>query len=62
MYAHYYQCYKLQWWKTDGTTVKKLILKKAKGIRLSPDMTTIVTVDSEHPYFAYGYLYIYTRV
>ena len=42
--------------------MKKLYLKKAKGIKVSPEMTTFVIVDSDHPYFAYGHLYIYTTL
>ena len=41
-------CPLLQWWKLDGTHVKRVKLKGAFGkyIKFSPDFSTFVTIDN----------------
>ncbi len=47
-----------QWWKTDGTHLKTVLLKGTFGkyIKFSPDFTTFVTIDNA------GLLYILTSL
>ena len=48
----------MQWWKTDGTHVKTVLLKGTFGkyIRFSPDFCTFVTIENA------GLLYILTTL
>jgi len=51
-------CDSIEWWKTDGTHVKTVLLKGTFGkyIRFSPDFCTFVTIDNA------GLLYILTTL